>query len=218
MVFDAYGTLLDVHGAMRRHADRLPPDWARISAEWRTKQLEHSWVRTLTGPGQHRDFWEVTRDALEFVAARHRISDPQVLDALMESYRHLPAYPDAAPALEALRRAGLATAILSNGEPGMLDEAVRAARLHGLLDAVLSAEEVGAFKPLPSVYHLAVEALGGPANTIAYVSANAWDAQAAAVNGLRTIWCNRTGSPPEYGLDHSATMLDGLETLPALLG
>lgn len=217
VVFDAYGTLLDVHGAMQRHADRLPPAWERISAEWRQKQLEYSWIAALTGPGQHRDFWTITQDSLRFVAARNRIADPAVIDALLQSYRVLPAYDDAAPMLTALRSAGLRTAILSNGEPGMLQDAVQASRLEALLDAVLSVEQVGVFKPDPRVYDLARTALGFEFAEMGFVSSNAWDAQAAAVAGFRVFWCNRVGQPMEYGLDRSATILSGLAELPALV-
>ena len=217
VVFDAYGTLLDVHGAMARHADVLPPDWERISAEWRTKQLEYTWVRSLTGPGQHRDFWQVTRDALEFVAARHRFGDADLLARLMDAYRRLPAYPDAEGTLIAVRAAGLRTAILSNGEPGMLADAVAAARLGPLLDAVLSVEDAGVFKPDPCVYALPGAALDLPTERMAFVSSNAWDAQAAAAGGYRVFWCNRAGQPDEYGLVASATMLQDLSALPDLL-
>ena len=217
VVFDAYGTLLDVHGAMQRHAALLPPDWERISAEWRQKQLEYSWVRTLTGPAQHADFWQVTQESLAFVAARHRITDAAVLDTLLAAYRKLPAYPDAAPMLQALREAGLRTAILSNGEPGMLAEAVDAARLRPLLDAVLSVEDVGAFKPSRPVYDLAAKALDLPLEQMGFVSSNAWDAQAAGLAGFRVFWCNRGGQPVEYGLDATATVMRGLAELPVLL-
>ncbi len=216
-VFDAYGTLLDVHAAMARHADRLPPDWERISAEWRAKQLEYTWVRSLTVPAHHRDFWTLTQDALAFVAARHGITDPAVLALLLDAYRRLPAYQDAAPMLEALRAQGLQTAILSNGDPGMLSAAVDGAGLTPLLDAVLSVEDVGVFKPDPRVYPLMTQRFGLPPQQVAFVSSNAWDAQAAAAFGARVFWCNRSGQPDEYGLQGAATVIAGLAALPSLL-
>lgn len=215
-MFDAYGTLLDVHGAMARHAGALPPGWERISAEWRAKQLEYTWVRSLTGPGQHRDFWQVTRDALDYVAARHRFGSADMLDRLMAEYRRLPAYPDAEETLQALRAGGVRTAILSNGEPSMLAEAVDAARLGGLLDVVLSVEDVGVYKPDLRVYGLPCRALGLEPGQMGLVSSNAWDAQAAGVAGYRVFWCNRAGAPDEYGLQASATVLQDLSALPAL--
>ena len=216
-VFDAYGTLLDVHGAMQLHADQLPPDWERISSDWRNKQLEYTWIRTLTGPGHHRDFWQLTQDALEFVAARHRITDPEVKARLLAAYRELPAYPDAQPVLATLQRLGVRNAILSNGEPDMLADAVGAAGLAPLLEAVISVEEAGAFKPDPRVYALAEQRLGLPLSRMAFISSNAWDAQAAAHAGFQVFWCNRSGQPPEYGLDGLATTMAGLAELETLL-
>ena len=217
VVFDAYGTLFDVHAAMARHADRLPPDWERISVEWRMKQLEYTWIRTLTGPTHHADFWTVTQEALAFVAAHHRITDPAVLDALLDTYRHLPAYPDAAPTLRALRTAGLKTAILSNGTPDMLQDAVEASKLSALLDAVLSVEDVATFKPDPRVYGLATAAFGLEPSQMGFVSSNAWDAQAAAAAGFQVFWCNRTAVPIEYDLDDTAAIIPGLADLVPLL-
>jgi 2-haloacid dehalogenase len=214
VVFDAYGTLLDVHAAMQRHADRLPPDWERISAEWRAKQLEYTWISALTGSAHHRDFWQLTRAALDHVAARHRLSDAALLEALMQEYRALPAYPDAAPALAAIRKAGLRTAILSNGEPGMLGDAVRASGLAPLLDAVISVEEAGVFKPHPRVYGLAASTLGVSLGQMGFVSSNPWDAQAAGHAGFHVFWCNRAGHPAEYGLAESATAIASLDELP----
>ena len=217
VVFDAYGTLLDVHAAMARHADRLPPDWERISAEWRTKQLEYSWIATLTGPGHYRDFWTITQAALDYVLARHRIADAAVREALLGSYRELPAFPDAKPALTALRASGLKTAILSNGEPGMLADAVSAAGLGDLLDAVISVDELRTFKPSAPVYALAETPLGVPIARTGFVSSNAWDAQGAVAAGFRVFWCNRSGNPAEYGLERDATVLDGLDALAPVL-
>ena len=217
VIFDAYGTLLDVHAAMQRHADRLPQDWERISAEWRQKQLEYTWIANLTGPEQHRDFWTLTEAALDFVSAKHGLANPAVRTALLESYRVLPAFPDAKAALEALRRRGLKTAILSNGEPGMLDAAVEAAGLHDLLDEVISVEDIGVYKPDWRVYALAASRLGVPITDMGFVSSNAWDAQGAVRAGFRVFWCNRSSQPHEYGLDRSATTIHGLAEIEAAL-
>ncbi len=218
VVFDAYGTLLDVHAAMERHADKLPPDWERISAEWRTKQLEYSWIATLTGPGHYRDFWSITEAALDFVSERHRLTDPTVRAALLDSYRTLPAYGDAIPMLKALRAKGIKTAILSNGEPGMLADAVTAAKLGDLLDAVISVDPIRTYKPDPTVYRLATEALGFPIAQMGFVSSNAWDAQGAVQAGFEVFWCNRSGNPAEYGLEEAATVIDSLDALAAAVG
>src|SRR5579875_3628899 len=130
---------------MARHADRLPPDWERISAEWRAKQLEYTWIETLTG-APHRDFWTLTAAALDHVAARHRMADPALRDLLLDAYRRLPAFPDAIACLEALRRRNVRRAILSNGETKMLAAAVEAAKLGALLDDVISVEKVSVYK------------------------------------------------------------------------
>src|SRR6185437_8527524 len=139
-VFDAYGTLLDVHSAMARHADRLGTDWQHISADWRAKQIEYTWVRSLAGPAHHRDFWQLTQEALAHVAERHRITDEVLLGDVLAAYRVLGAYPEVPAMLAGLRDKGVARAILSNGEPGMLADAVQSAGIDRLLDAVLSVE------------------------------------------------------------------------------
>ena len=210
VVFDAYGTLLDFHAAMARHADRLGTDWQRISADWRTKQTEYSWVRSLAGPAHHRDFWRLTEESLRFVAARHGIVDEALLADVLASYRVLDAYPDAATVLRALRDRGLGRAILSNGEPEMLTAAVESAGLADLLDAVLSVESVGVFKPDPRVYRLAETHFGLTAAEMGFVSSNPWDAFGAAAHGFRVFWVNRTGQPAEYDLAGKVTELKNL--------
>ncbi|MGI4792764.1 MAG: haloacid dehalogenase type II [Janthinobacterium lividum] len=218
VVFDAYGTLLDVHAAMERHADKLPPDWERISVEWRNKQLEYSWIATLSGPGHYRDFWSLTEAALDFVLARHRLTDPAIRAALLDTYRTLPAYADAAPMLRSLRAKGLRTAILSNGEASMLADAVAAAKLGDLLDAVISVDPIRTYKPSPAVYDLAADALGIPIAQMGFVSSNAWDAQGAVQAGFRVFWCNRADNPVEYGLGEAATVINSLDALGTALG
>jgi 2-haloacid dehalogenase len=218
VVFDAYGTLLDVHAAMAKHAARLGPDWPKISDDWRQKQLEYSWVRSLTGPSHHRDFWRLTRDALEWVAARHGVTDQTILSDVLLAYRHLDAYPEVPAVLRQIRDLGLSTAILSNGEPGMLADATRSARLDHLLDFILSVETVGVFKPDHRVYRLAADQLNLPASQIAFVSSNAWDAFGAHAFGFRVFWINRAGQPAEYDLRDVATELTDLATLRDALG
>lgn len=214
VIFDAYGTLLDVHAAMGRHASRLGVDWPRISADWRQKQLEYSWVRSLAGQEHHRDFWRLTEDALAWTATRHGITDPALLADVLMAYRHLDPYPEAPAVLRLLRERGLPTAILSNGEPGMLEAAIRSAGLDHLLDHVLSIETVGIFKPSPRVYQLAVDQLGLPAEQMAFVSSNPWDAFGAHAFGFQVFWINRSGQPLEYGLTEG---LADLSALPAAL-
>jgi 2-haloacid dehalogenase len=213
-VFDAYGTLLDVHAAMARHAARLGPDWQRISADWRTKQIEYTWVRSLAGPAHHRDFWQLTQEALAFVAARHAIADQTLLADVLAAYRQLDAYPEVPAMLAALRDKGVARAILSNGEPGMLADAVRAAGIATLLDAVLSVETVGVFKPDPRVYRLVADCFGLSPGAIGFFSSNPWDAFGALAFGFRVFWVNRTAQPDEYGLRGQVTEMADLAALP----
>jgi len=214
VIFDAYGTLLNVHAAMARHADRLGPDWQAISTDWRTKQIEYTWVRSLAGPSHHRDFWTLTQEALAWTAARHRITDTGLLTDILQAYRVLDAYPEVPGMLRRLGEMGIPRAILSNGEPGMLNDAVRAAGIATGLDAVLSIEAVGVFKPDPRAYRLAEDCFGGMAGTMVFVSSNPWDAFGAASYGFQVFWVNRSGVPVEYGLPSLATELSDLASLP----
>jgi 2-haloacid dehalogenase len=213
-VFDAYGTLLDVHTAMARHAARLGQDWQRLSAEWRTKQIEYTWVRSLAGSPHHRDFWSLTQEALAFVAQRHGIGDQALLGEVLAAYRQLPAYPEVPRMLAALRDRHVPVAILSNGEPTMLADAVRAAGISELLDEVLSVEAVGVFKPNPRVYRLAAERFGLEPGAIAFFSSNPWDAFGALAFGFRVFWVNRSGQPDEYSLRGHVTELADLAGVP----
>ncbi|MBV9735307.1 MAG: haloacid dehalogenase type II [Acidisphaera sp.] len=219
-IFDAYGTLLDVHSAMARHAARLGPEWPRISQDWRSKQLEYTWVRSLAG--RHRDFSELTDEALRFTAARHGIRDPELLQEIGRAYRALDAYPEVVDTLARLRRQGIARAILSNGTPAMLAEGVAAAGIADLLDDVLSVEAIGVFKPHAAVYRLACDRFGVAAEELAFLSSNAWDAFGAQAFGFRVFWVNRAGQPDEYGLrgpdlPNRARELADLTELPDLL-
>jgi 2-haloacid dehalogenase len=213
-VFDAYGTLLDVHAAMARYAARLGPDWARMSADWRAKQIEYTWVRSLAGAAHHRDFWQLTQEALAFVAQRYGVGDAALLADVLAAYRVLDAYGEVPATLAGLRDRGVARAILSNGEPGMLADAVRSAGIAALLDDVLSVEAVGVFKPDPRVYALVVDRFGLPRDAVAFFSSNPWDAFGALSFGFRVFWVNRLGQPDEYGLRGRVTELADLASLP----
>lgn len=215
-VFDAYGTLFDVHSAAGREAAALGDKAKALSASWRQKQLEYTWLRSLMG--RHADFWRVTGDALDYAMALHGVEDPALRERLMTLYRTLDAYPDVRPSLERLRAAGLKTAILSNGEPGMLRDAVGHAGIGDLLDDVQSVESVGIFKPDMRVYRLSVERLGVEAGRIAFVSTNAWDAAGAGYFGFRVAWMNRFGMPDERLGNRPDAVIKGLDELPGLLG
>lgn len=196
VVFDAYGTLFDVGAAVARHAVSVGPHAARLSELWRSKQLEYSWVNSLAGT--YVDFWTLTERALDYALARLPDVDPDLKAALLMAYRVLDAYEDVVPTLTALRARGLATAILSNGSPGMLAEAVAAADLPNLLDAAISVEEAGIFKTSPRAYALIEARLGIATASTVFVSSNRWDVAGASAFGLRAIWINRLGLPDEY--------------------
>ena len=214
-VFDAYGTLFDVHSAVQHESTALADKAAAVSALWRQKQLEYTWLRSLMGA--HADFRQVTRDGLDYALAAHDVEDPALADRLMELYLTLDAYPDVAECLETLRAVGFATAILSNGEPEMLRAAADSAGLSNLLDAVMSVEEVGIFKPDPRTYQLAVTRLEVPAERICFVSTNAWDAAGAAYFGFRVAWLNRFGQRLEKLPGAPTAVIAGLDELPDLL-
>lgn len=215
-VFDAYGTLFDFAGAAADCHDVLGEKVGQLTALWRDRQLQYTWLRALQG--RHADFWMVTGDALDFALETLDLRDLGLRDRLMKLYLTLDAFPEVPQVLHRLKRAGLQTAILSNGTPQMLDAAVKGAQLEGLLDAVLSVEEVGVYKPHPKVYQLAVERLGLPADAIAFQSSNAWDAYAAAAFGMQVVWCNRYGQRPERLPGRPQREVSSLSELPPLVG
>lgn len=215
-VFDAYGTLFDVHSAVARGGAALGEKADAVSALWRQKQLEYTWLRSLMGA--HVDFWQVTGDGLDYALGAHGVDDPALRERLMELYRTLDAYPDVTDCLTALRAAGKKTAILSNGAPAMLEAAVESAGIASLLDERLSVEEVGIYKPDSRVYQLAVDRLETAAARICFVSNNAWDSSGAAHFGFTVARLNRFGQPAERLPGEPAAVMSGLAELPPLLG
>ena len=215
-VFDAYGTLFDFASAARSCADVLGDAVERVSVLWRDKQLQYTWLRAAQG--RHADFWQVTGDALDFTLETLGLQRPELRERLMRLYLALELFPEVPDVLARLRQAGLKTAILSNGTPAMLDAVVGRAGLGAMFDAVLSVEEVGAFKPDPRVYGLAVDRLGCPAAAIAFQSSNAWDAHAASAFGMQVVWCNRYGQRRERLPGAPDREIATLAELPALVG
>lgn len=215
-VFDAYGTLFDVQTAMAPFRARLGPAADAVAATWRRKQLEYTWLRALMQ--RHADFEAVTREALAFAFAAHGLADAALEEALVAAYRRLACYPEVPAALARLRAAGLRTAILSNGTPAMLADAARHSGLAPLLDAVYSVEAAGVFKPHPDVYRLALDGEGLPAGALLFLSTNAWDVAGAAAFGLRVVWVNRFGQPPERLPAGPEAVVATLADLPPLLG
>ena len=215
-VFDAYGTLFDFGSAAAGCRDRLGDKAGPLTALWRDKQLQYTWLRAVQG--RHADFWQVTGDALDFALERLELGGDGLRDRLMNLYLQLDAFPEVSDVLRHLKAAGLLTAILSNGSPAMLRSAVENAGIAGLLDFVLSVEEVGIYKPHPRVYQLAVDRLALATNEIVFLSSNAWDAYAASAFGLKVVWCNRYGQPKEHLPGAPDREIRTLAELPALLG
>jgi 2-haloacid dehalogenase len=213
-VFDAYGTLFDVHAAIARHRAAAGADADRFSEVWRTKQLEYSW--TLTLAGQYADFWTLTERALDYAFDRFTSVDRALRPKLLDAYRRLDPFPDAREALTALKGQGVRLAILSNGSPAMLDAAVEASGIGTLLDAVLSVDAVRLYKPRPEVYALVTSRFGTPAERVIFVSSNRWDVMGAAAFGFRPVWINRARVPNEYP-EHAPVRVAGdLSALPSL--
>jgi 2-haloacid dehalogenase len=214
-VFDAYGTLFDFAAAARKCRDKLGDDIDKLTALWRDKQLQYTWLRAAQG--RHADFWQVTGDALDFSLETMGLKS-DLRDQLMTLYLTLDPFPEVTDVLGKLKTAGMRTAILSNGSPKMLDAAVKAASLEHLLDAVLSVEDVGVYKPHPKVYQLAVDRLGIPASAISFQSSNSWDAYAASAFGMRVVWCNRYAQRRERLPGAPDREVRSLAELPALVG
>ena len=195
-VFDAYGTLFDVHAAVARHAGAVSPDADRLSETWRAKQLEYSWVLGLMG--RHAPFWDLTEQALDYALACCPGVDRALRAPLLDAYRDLDAYPEVPGTLRALRAAGWRTAILSNGDTGMLERAVASAGLADDLDAVLSVEAARTFKTDPAAYRLATARFGVAPKAVLFASSNRWDVAGATAFGFPSVWVNRKGLPDEY--------------------
>ena len=214
-VFDAYGTLLDFNSAVAQEQGKLGDKAQTLSETWRRKQLEYTWLRSLMR--RHADFWRVTSEALDYSLEALGLADPALRARLLDAYRSLAPYPEVPAMLAALRSLGMPTAILSNGAPEMLEAGVESAGIRQSLDAVLSVESVGVFKPAPEVYQLATAHFGIAANDVLFMSSNAWDVHGAASFGFRCIWVNRGGAPVERLPEEPMSTLETLEPLPALL-
>ncbi len=215
VVFDAYGTLFDVHSVMAACRE-VTADPEALSLQWRAKQLEYTWLRALMG--RYEDFWEITRAALRFALKRLKLeaSEAQVA-RLLEAYLSLSPFPEVSGTLQALRPRH-ALAILSNGSPRMLQAAVESSGLAPYLHHVISVDGLRTYKPNPAVYALAPTTLGVPKNTIAFVSSNSFDVIGAKAFGFRACWCNRAGAPlDELGFAPDVTVRR-LDEIPKALG
>ena len=213
-VFDAYGTLFDVHAAVARYRDAAGTEADRFSEIWRLKQLEYAWM--LSAAGHYVDFWTLTQRALDHAFARCPSVDRKLRPALLDCYFKLDAFPDARAALAALKAKGVRTAILSNGSPKMLSAAVENAKLGGELDAVLSVDAIRLYKPTAQVYALVTDAFALRPADVAFVSSNRWDVMGATAFGFRCVWVNRANLPDEYPEFAPVTVVRDLASLASL--
>ena len=218
LVFDAYGTLFNVHSVIATCETLFPGQGGALSQLWRTKQLEYSWLRSLMG--RYVDFNQVTREGLQYACKSLGLSySESVLATLDNAYRTLALFDDTRPALQQLRhqQPALKLAILSNGAAAMLNAVVSHTKLTAMLDAVISVDEVKIFKPDPRVYQLACDRLPLNFDEIGFVSSNGWDAAGARAFGFTTFWINRAAAPVEALGVTPDRVVDSLAALPALL-
>lgn len=218
-IFDAYGTLFDVAAAARIAAaepgrEAFAAKWPEIAADWRAKQLQYTWLRAASDT--HLDFWRVTQDGLDYALEAADIANPELRERLLALYRELSAFPEVPDMLSALKAAGLKTGILSNGTPRMLSGAVETAGISGMLDAVLSVETLGVFKPHPSVYRMVDGHFCVQPQQVLFVSSNGWDASYAAHHGFQTVWVNRGGEPMERLPSAPQHIMQDLTDIPEL--
>lgn len=216
-VFDAYGTLFDVNAAAASAATEpdhaaLADVWPALARDWRLKQLQYTWLRAVAD--EHCDFWQVTQHGLDWAMEANGLTDLNTRARLLELYWELAAYPEVPAMLAALKDAGLATAILSNGSTEMLQGAVSSADIGDLLDAVLSVQDVGVFKPHKQVYDLVGQHFDCAPSDVLFVSSNGWDAAGAAGYGFRTVWVNRAKEPMDRLYAKPHVVLSDLTTIP----
>jgi len=214
-VFDAYGTLFDVHSAVARLKPEVGPQADRLSEVWRAKTLEYTWIRTASG--KPATFRKCLINGLDFAIAATGELGVDTRQRLLEAYDSLTAFPEVKDALLALKKTGVRLAILSNGDPDMLDTAVRSAGLEHQFDQLLSASEVGVFKPSARVYRLAMTKFGASREDITFVSSNRWDVAGAAAFGFRAVWVNRSHAPDEYADMPASAVVQDLHGLPPLV-
>lgn len=218
-VFDAYGTLFDVASAARRSAEQpgreeLSAVWEKLAAEWRAKQLQYTWLRAVAD--DHTSFWQVTQDGLDWAMQANGLDDPELREELLALYWELAAFKEVPRMLAELKAAGFKTAILSNGSPDMLEGAVDFSGIGEWLDATLSVEDVGVFKPARAVYDMVETKFGIAPEDVLFASSNGWDAAFAAAYGFTTVWVNRADEPMDRLPGKPDHVLSELSKIPDL--
>ena len=213
-VFDAYGTLFDVHAAVRRHEDEVGPEGLLLSTLWRAKQLEYSWMLTMMG--RYRDFWSLTEEALDYAFERVPEANRAARQALLDSYWTCDVYPDVPEVIRQLKMRGARLVILSNGTHEMLHAACRSAGIEDEFDDILSVDDIRVYKPDPRVYDMVATKYRVFPDAVSFQSSNRWDAAGATAFGFRSVWVNRTGLPEEYNDFRPAAVLPSLDGLLTL--
>jgi len=213
-IFDAYGTLFDVHSVVLRLRPEIGASADRLSELWRAKTLEYTWIHALSG--KPATFRKCLKNGLDFAVSATSPLPDELRQKLLEAYDILDPFPEVKDALLALKRKRARLAILSNGDPDMLDRAVRAAGLDAMFDHLLSASEVGVFKPSSRVYRLGLTKFGANREDVTFVSSNRWDVAGASAFGFKTVWVNRSHAPDEYADMPASVTVQDLHGLPLL--
>jgi 2-haloacid dehalogenase len=218
-VFDAYGTLFDLHSATARYAEEVGPQAVALSQLWRNKQIEYSWIRSGMArmPDGWRDFWNLTEEALAYSLAMFKIETPGLREKLLSAYRTLDAYPEVPETLRLLKQIGLSTAILSNGTNEMLHAALAKTGVEDFVDAVFSADDVKRFKPNAALYNLVPAHFGVAPQQVIFHSSNPWDAAGAAAFGFQVVLIERHVQPREYSFVKPVAVIRDLRAVPDVL-
>ena len=218
-VFDAYGTLFDVNAAARIAANEPNREifkgvWPSVSNIWRMKQLQYTWLRSMTG--SYTDFWSITQNSLDFALEAHKLQNDLTLrERLLALYWELQPYSEVSQMLKELKKNGIKTAILSNGSPEMLNGAVKSSNLYAVIDEIISVETVKIFKPSPLVYKQVEKIMECSKSDVLFVSSNGWDIAGAAGFGFKTAWVNRLKDPIDR-LPHKPThIVEDLTSIPS---
>ena len=214
-VFDAYGTLFDVNSACRELSKEVGDKWNDLSSLWRLKQVEYTWIRNSMK--EYIDFWKITSDALDYAMETLNIKNIKLRDELLSLYLKLEAYPEVKSVLESIKRMGLKTAILSNGNKKMLENAAKNANIKTLLDVILTVDDCKVYKPASEVYDLVENKMGVKKENVLFFSSNAWDMHAASHYGFKTIWINRFESKLEKLPGKPISVVNSLEEVSSYL-
>ena len=219
-IFDAYGTLFDVTSATRIVANEeeyssFPNHSVKVSNSWRIKQLEYSWLRNIMH--EYIDFWQITKDALDFALEENQIKNEKLRQRLLDVYWNLSAYPEAHDVLTTLKANNIQTGILSNGSNQMLNSAAVSANLKNYLDKIISIDGIEIYKPDPKVYQMVLDQFNCKIEEVLFISSNGWDIAGASKFGFTTLWVNRNLIPKDRLTFMPNKITNNLSTIPNIL-